>query len=85
VAVAFVLDARTGYARVTCPHRVPRQLAPAIATCVAAMLAGGSWDDSDRIVIDLDSVRFDVSLELRETGGWTARATCYAGRDPKMT
>jgi hypothetical protein len=71
--VTFVRDARTGYARATCCHPVAGELASAAASSVAAMLAGGSWDESDPIVIDLDSARFDVSLELRQTGGWTAR------------
>jgi hypothetical protein len=70
-AVALLLDARTGWARARVSALRDPGRNELAAGCVAAVLAGASWDESDPILVELDEERFAVSL-VHESARWHA-------------
>jgi hypothetical protein len=60
--VALLLDARTGWARASVSALKDAGRKELAAGCVAAVLAGASWDESDPILVELDEEHFAVSL-----------------------
>ncbi|WP_438038043.1 hypothetical protein [Sorangium sp. So ce128] len=60
--VALLLDARTGWARASVSALKDAGREELAAGCVAALLAGASWDESDPILVELDEEHFAVSL-----------------------
>ncbi|MGK3990477.1 hypothetical protein WME99_45950 [Sorangium sp. So ce136] len=60
--VTLLLDARTGWARARLSELGAASRKDLAAGCVAAVLAGASWDESDPILVDLDDARFAVRL-----------------------
>ncbi|WP_437310648.1 hypothetical protein [Sorangium sp. So ce388] len=71
VTVTLLLDARTGWARARLSGPGAASRKDLAAGCVAAVLAGASWDDSDPILVDLDDEHFAVSL-VHEGQHWRA-------------
>ncbi|WP_437708440.1 hypothetical protein WMF45_30170 [Sorangium sp. So ce448] len=60
--VALLLDARTGWVRARVSALKDAGRKELAAGCVAAVLAGASWDESDPILVELDEEHFAVSL-----------------------
>lgn len=69
--VVLLLDARTGWARASVSALKDAGRKELAAGCVAAVLAGASWDESDPILVELDEERFAVSL-VYHTEHWNA-------------
>ncbi|CAN95575.1 MULTISPECIES: hypothetical protein [Sorangium] len=69
--VALLLDARTGWARASASALEDAGRKDLAAGCVAAVLAGASWDESDPILVALDEENFAVSL-VHESERWHA-------------
>ena len=78
LAIAFpsamhtvMLESRTGWARARASVQSTPVQTELAAACVAAVLAGASWDESDPILVEMVDTLFAVSL-VRVEGLWRA-------------
>jgi hypothetical protein len=69
--VAFLIEARTGYCRCETLANVPLPESRAIAMAAAVVQSSWAWDESARIVIDVDGCEFQVEPRYAEAT-WTA-------------